>query len=96
MMNNSIDLSAEHYKVLFYCKWNYGEVIQIHSPETFKKEYENSGLFDNNNEHIFESFNSLNIKLPFYEYFEKASIFENDQYIDVCFSLDNMMIMRIK
>ena len=95
MMNNSINLSAKHYGVLFYCKWD-GEIIEIHNPETFKKAYGDTGLFDKNDQHIFESNNYFKNQLPFWEYFQESSIYDHDEYIDVMFSLENMSIMRIK
>ena len=95
-LKEHIDLSGDHHRVLYYCKWDYGEIIEIHNPETFKKEYGETGLFDKNDQHIFESNNYFKNQLPFWEYFQESSIYDNDEYIDVMFALDNMAIMRIK
>lgn len=44
-LNNTLELS-QYTDPLFLFSWNGGEIIEIHSPETFKDKYIPTGVFD--------------------------------------------------
>tara|TARA_R100000388_G_C7188746_1_gene132433 strand:+ start:9 stop:329 length:321 start_codon:yes stop_codon:yes gene_type:complete len=94
-LQEHICLTGDHHRVLYFCKWD-GDIIEIHNPQTLKKKYLKSGLFDENDQHIFESNALLNIKIPFYKYFQQTSNYNDNELVDIMFQLENMMIMRIK
>jgi hypothetical protein len=83
MNNYPIELSKE-IDSLFLCTWNGGEIIEIHTISSMKKEYGQSNLFDADEFRYF-----FDTDLSFEEYLLKMA--NSDYHI-----FDNMEIRRIK
>ena len=80
-MNYPIDLSNETNK-LFLCEWNGGEIIEIHTIQSFYDRYKDTNVYDDN-EFIHMFGKTIN------EIFEELVIGSGDWF-------DNMFIQRIK
>ena len=45
-MNQSITIENSDNEKMYLCTWNDGDIIQIHTEKTLRKEYEETNLFD--------------------------------------------------
>tara|TARA_R100001377_G_C3168749_1_gene102286 strand:- start:343 stop:657 length:315 start_codon:yes stop_codon:yes gene_type:complete len=83
----------------YYCSWNGGEIIQIHTKETLYEEYKDTNLFDGNGKFASKHFKPLTMN----EYLYNSSIneikigggFDVNEYLNENFICDNMEIKRI-
>ena len=78
---------------LFLCKWNGGDIVEIHTRLTLYATYKNTGLYDNPSTgdgwSNFESINDLLDHLSFTDK-DNYNYFDNEKYTN-----DNMSIQRI-
>ena len=75
----------------YYCSWNGGEIIQIHTKETLYQDYKGTNLFDDDSlfETIGNGFDNLTIK----DYLNHSN--KDDDFLNVNYHCDNMEIQRI-
>jgi len=50
-LNNTLDLS-QYTEPLFLFSWNGGEIVEIHSPQTFRDKYSQTGVFDDTDDTV--------------------------------------------
>ena len=75
---------------LFLCKWNGGDIVEIHTRLTLYVTYKNTGLYDTGDGWSnFESINDLLDHLSFTDQ-DNYDYFDNEKYTN-----DNMSIQRI-
>tara|TARA_R100000541_G_scaffold14140_2_gene23480 strand:- start:19 stop:363 length:345 start_codon:yes stop_codon:yes gene_type:complete len=93
----------------YYCSWNGGEIIQIHTKETLYEEYKDTNLFDGNGKLVSYPFGNSHAPskhfkpLTMNEYLYNSSIneikigggFDVNEYLNENFICDNMEIKRI-
>jgi hypothetical protein len=82
-MKNYIDLSTST-NTFWACSWNNGEILEIHTPETFKAKYDGSIFIDEssvNNDH---------------DWFEYLTDYFKNRLLGAVYELDNMTIILIK
>ena len=75
---------------LFLCKWNGGDIVEIHTRLTLYATYKDTGLYDTGDGWSnFESINDLLDHLSFTDQ-DNYNYFDNEKYTN-----DNMSIQRI-
>ena len=75
---------------LFLCKWNGGDIVEIHTRLTLYATYKDTGLYDTGDGWSnFESINDLLDHLSFTDQ-DNYDYFDNEKYTN-----DNMSIQRI-
>jgi len=50
-LNTNLDLS-QYTEPLFLFSWNGGEIVEIHSPQTFRDKYSQTGVFDDTDDTV--------------------------------------------
>ena len=79
----------------YYCVWNGGEIIQVHSIKTLKEEYKTSNLFTEESKDVYfccrgNGYDDLVLE-DYLKYSKK-----DDDFFNVEYCHDNMCITRIE
>ena len=105
-MNQSITIENSDNEKMYLCTWNEGDIVEIHTEKTLRKEYEGTNLFDKGENTLVHNsmFNWCTV-IPTKAYdkagsldevFEKFNDEENYSFVGYTWRLDNCTIERIK
>lgn len=89
-MTNSFDFNAP----LFLCKWNDGEIIQLHTKESLYEQYKDTNLFDEEEEKQDLEGNTLAVGVL--EWMEALSYVNFTWQTHEAFTFDNFTMTRIR
>jgi len=90
-LNTTLDLS-QYTEPLFLFSWNGGEIVEIHSPQTFRDKYSETGVFDDTDDTVItDRDRAVGDWINFPTAFNRMLEGNYQQW-----SFDNMEVQRIK
>jgi hypothetical protein len=105
MMNKSVAVENDKNEKMYLCTWNGGDIVEIHTEKTLRKEYKDTNLFDVDDDELVNNsmFNWCTVIPP--KAYDKAKSMDdvfikfNDEdmdFVGYMWEKDNMQIQRIK
>jgi len=105
-MDKSITIENANNEKMYLCSWNDGDIVEVHTEKTLRKEYQGTNLFDKEegklvNDAMFNWCTLIPTKAydkarSLDEVFKKFNDEENYSFVGYTWRLDNFTIERIK